>query len=61
MRSLSAWSFVRAWSETMALSEQIAQFLATGITEGCVYALVALGFTIIFNAPASLQSRTGAM
>jgi branched-chain amino acid transport system permease protein len=43
----------------MALSEQIAQFLATGITEGCVYALVALGFTIIFNATGIVNFAQG--
>jgi branched-chain amino acid transport system permease protein len=43
----------------MTPSQQIAQFLATGITEGSVYALVALGFTIIFNATGIVNFSQG--
>jgi branched-chain amino acid transport system permease protein len=43
----------------MSPAEQLAQFLATGITEGCVYALVALGFTIIFNATGIVNFAQG--
>lgn len=32
------------------MSDQILQFLITGLTTGSIYALVALGFTIIYNA-----------
>ena len=32
------------------MSDQILQFLITGLTTGAIYALVALGFTIIYNA-----------
>ncbi len=43
----------------MTHAEQLAQFLATGLTEGCVYALVALGFTIIFNATGIINFAQG--
>ncbi len=43
----------------MPLQEQIAQFLATGVTEGCVYALVALGFTIVFNSTGIVNFAQG--
>ena len=32
------------------MSAQFMQFLLTGLTVGAIYALVALGFSIIFNA-----------
>ncbi len=32
------------------MSDQILQFIITGLTTGAIYALVALGFTIIYNA-----------
>lgn len=43
----------------MALSEQLLQYLVTGVTEGCVYALVALGFTIIYNATGIVNFAQG--
>ena len=36
---------------------QFAQFLLPGLTVGAIYALVALGFSIIYNASASSTSR----
>jgi branched-chain amino acid transport system permease protein len=32
------------------MSAELAQYLLSGITIGAIYALVALGFSIIFNA-----------
>ena len=32
------------------MSAQLAQYLLSGVTIGAIYALVALGFSIIFNA-----------
>ena len=32
------------------MSAQLVQFLLTGLTVGAIYALVALGFAIIYNA-----------
>ena len=32
------------------MSAQFMQYLLTGLTVGAIYALVALGFSIIFNA-----------
>ena len=39
----------RAQPESLGMSELL-QFLFSGLTVGAVYALVALGFTIIYNA-----------
>ncbi|MFP3904361.1 MAG: branched-chain amino acid ABC transporter permease [Armatimonadota bacterium] len=43
----------------MTLWEQLLQFGVTGLTEGCVYALVALGFTIIYNATGIVNFAQG--
>ena len=34
----------------MEMSQQIAQYIITGVTIGAIYAIVALGFNIIHNA-----------
>jgi branched-chain amino acid transport system permease protein len=39
--------------------EQLAQFLVTGVTLGAIYAIVALGFTIIFNVTGIINFAQG--
>ena len=41
------------------MSAQVMQFLAAGLTAGSIYALVALGFSIIFNASRVLNFAQG--
>jgi branched-chain amino acid transport system permease protein len=41
------------------MSGQLAQYLATGLTVGAVYALVALGFSIIYNASGVINFAQG--
>ncbi|MEN6643281.1 MAG: branched-chain amino acid ABC transporter permease [Armatimonadia bacterium] len=41
------------------LFSEILQYLLTGLTVGCVYALVALGFTIIYNATGIINFAQG--
>lgn len=43
----------------MPVSTQIAQYVISGITIGCIYALVALGFNIIFNATGIINLAQG--
>ncbi|MEI6499581.1 MAG: branched-chain amino acid ABC transporter permease, partial [Armatimonadota bacterium] len=38
---------------------ELLQYILTGITVGCVYALVALGFTIIYNATGIINFAQG--
>jgi len=40
-------------------AEQILQFCFSGITTGCIYAIVALGFTIIFNTTGIVNFAQG--
>jgi len=41
------------------MSAQLVQFLLTGLTDGAIYALVALGFAIIYNASHVLNFAQG--
>ena len=41
------------------MSAQFAQYLLTGITVGAIYALVALGFAIIYNASQVINFAQG--
>ena len=41
------------------MSGQLAQFLLSGVTVGAVYALVALGFAIIYNASRVINFAQG--
>jgi branched-chain amino acid transport system permease protein len=41
------------------MSGQLAQYIATGLTVGAVYALVALGFSIIYNASGVINFAQG--
>ncbi|MBU1208011.1 MAG: branched-chain amino acid ABC transporter permease [Proteobacteria bacterium] len=43
----------------MSLTSQIIQFLFTGLNVGSIYALVALGFTMIYNATAIINLAQG--
>jgi len=43
----------------MTVTAQIAQYVISGITIGCIYALVALGFNIIFNATGIINLAQG--
>lgn len=43
----------------MSLSSQLIQFLFTGLTLGSIYALVALGFTMIYNATGIINLAQG--
>jgi len=43
----------------MTPSAQVAQYFITGITIGCIYALVAIGFNIIFNATGIINLAQG--
>ena len=43
----------------MHLSEQILQYIVSGLTTGAVYGLVALGFTIIYNATEIINFAQG--
>jgi branched-chain amino acid transport system permease protein len=43
----------------MTLSAQLAQYVISGITIGCIYALVAIGFNIIFNATGIINLAQG--
>ena len=43
----------------MTLSAQLAQYVISGITIGCIYAMVAIGFNIIFNATGIINLAQG--
>lgn len=43
----------------MSLSDQVLQYLATGISVGMVYGLVALGLTVVFNATGVINFAQG--
>ena len=43
----------------MTLSSQLIQYLFTGLTVGSIYALVALGFTMIYNATGIINLAQG--
>lgn len=43
----------------MSLASQILQFFFTGLNVGSIYALVALGFTVIYNATAIINLAQG--
>jgi branched-chain amino acid transport system permease protein len=43
----------------MDLSSQILQYLISGITNGAIYAVIALGFTIIYNATEVINFAQG--
>ncbi len=43
----------------MTLASQLLQFLFTGLTLGSIYALVALGFTMIYNATSIINLAQG--
>ncbi|MCX5823092.1 MAG: branched-chain amino acid ABC transporter permease [Deltaproteobacteria bacterium] len=43
----------------MDLQSQIIQYLATGLTLGSIYAMVGLGFTIIYNATGIINLAQG--
>jgi len=45
--------------EQITLSNQIVQYLFTGITLGSIYALIALGFNIIYNATEVINLAQG--
>ncbi|MFA5812853.1 MAG: hypothetical protein WC956_11065, partial [bacterium] len=45
--------------EEMDLQGQIIQYLATGLTLGSIYAMVGLGFTIIYNATGIINLAQG--
>ena len=43
----------------MDLQSQIVQYLVTGLTLGSIYAMVGLGFTIIYNATSIINLAQG--
>ena len=43
----------------MTLASQLIQYLFTGLTLGSIYALVALGFTMIYNATGIINLAQG--
>ena len=43
----------------MDLQSQIIQYLVTGLTLGSIYAMVGLGFTIIYNATSIINLAQG--
>jgi len=43
----------------MGLSEQIAQYLVTGISTGAIYALIGIGFAIIYNSTEIINFAQG--
>jgi len=43
----------------MTLSAQLAQYVISGITIGCIYAMVAIGFNIIFNSTGIINLAQG--
>ena len=43
----------------MTLSAQLTQYVISGITIGCIYALVAIGFNIIFNSTGIINLAQG--
>ena len=43
----------------MDLSSQILQYLISGITNGAIYAVIALGFTIIYNSTEVINFAQG--
>lgn len=43
----------------MGLSEQIAQYLVSGITTGAIYALIGIGFAIIYNSTEIINFAQG--
>jgi branched-chain amino acid transport system permease protein len=43
----------------MDLQSQIIQYLVTGLTLGSIYAMVGLGFTIIYNATGIINLAQG--
>jgi len=43
----------------MALTDQVAQYLLSGFTIGSIYALIALGFTIIYNTTGIINFAQG--
>ncbi len=43
----------------MGIESQIIQYLVTGLTLGSIYAMVGLGFTIIYNATAIINLAQG--
>jgi len=45
--------------EQITLSDQIVQYVFTGITVGSIYALIALGFNIIYNATEVINLAQG--
>jgi len=45
--------------EQITLSQQIVQYICTGITIGSIYAMVALGFNIIYNATEVINLAQG--
>jgi len=45
--------------KSMVASEQLAQYLVSGITIGSIYALIALGFTIIYNTTGIINFAQG--
>jgi branched-chain amino acid transport system permease protein len=54
-------AFYTVWRhvEQITLSNQIVQYVFTGITVGSIYALVALGFNIIYNATEVINLAQG--
>src|SRR5512147_835484 len=43
----------------MTFADQLIQYLFTGLTVGSIYALVALGFTMIYNATGIINLAQG--
>ncbi|MGD8686921.1 MAG: branched-chain amino acid ABC transporter permease, partial [Syntrophobacterales bacterium] len=43
----------------MDLSSQILQYIISGITNGAIYAVIALGFTIIYNSTEVINFAQG--
>jgi len=43
----------------MGLSEQVAQYLVTGVTTGAIYALIGIGFAIIYNSTEIINFAQG--
>ncbi|MEK6575643.1 MAG: hypothetical protein AABZ58_15145, partial [Chloroflexota bacterium] len=43
----------------MSFTEQLAQFIVSGVTQGSIYALIALGFVTIYNVTGIINFSQG--
>jgi branched-chain amino acid transport system permease protein len=59
MKPPRSFVHVRENSLKMSLTSQIIQFFFTGLNVGSIYALVALGFTMIYNATSIINLAQG--